>query len=322
MKFADFKSSLNKKVESIYLIEGEDAYFRSRAVSLIKNIVPDSLIDLNINYFLENYKAQDIIESCICMPFMSDYRVVIVYEYYPKASDYDKNLKKYFDDPNPQTILVFVNSKKSELSDKQLVLIDCNKEDQHVLNKWVNVMFKNEGVNVDNAAVNLLIEYCLHDMARINTEIKKLCAYAQGSTVDIMTVELLVKKDTDFQIYELTDAISKKDATLALNILESLLEKNDVSYINLVLMSLYSAYKRMFLIKTTNLSDLELSNLFKIKEYAVKMLRRQTVNFDKDYLEASVKLIAKTESDFKTGNMNVNLAIRFIVYNLTLRREA
>lgn len=318
MKFSELKNSLKENIENVYLVEGEDAYFRERALNMLLKVIPSDLLDFNINYFYENYKISEVCDSCLCLPFISQKRIVVVFDYYPKSSEYEKSaLAKYVLDPNISTILIIINSKKSELfSKKNITYIDCGKEELAVLFKWVPAMFKAENAEIDSDAVRLLIEYCLCDMSRINTEIKKLAAYCNGEKIDAGTVKQLVSVDTDFQVYELTDAIAKKNGTLALEILESLLEKNDISYISLVLMTLYSAYKRMYLIKSSNYKDIEIANIFKIKEYAVKMLRRQSLSFSAEYLQSSLKLIAKADENFKSGKMNINMAIKFVVFNL------
>lgn len=322
MKFSELKQSLKENIFNVYLIEGEDAYFRERALDMLLKIVPE-FIDLNTNYFYERYTAEDIFSACMSLPFMSEKRIVVVFDYYPKISELDKSaLAGYISNPNFSTILIFVNSKKSELVNKKnIVLIDCKKEEHGVLFKWVQTIFKTLNADIDEAAVKLLIEYCLLDMSRINTEIEKLAAFSVGGKIDSDMVKLMVSKDTDFQVYELTDAIAKRNGESALEILESLIEKNDASYISLILMTLYSAYKRMFFIKSSNYKDLELANFFKIKEYAVKMLRKQAANFSLEYLRNSVELIAKADENYKTGKMNVNLAVKFVVFSLILREQ-
>lgn len=318
MKFSELKSSIKENIYNIYLIEGEDGYFRERALNMLCQIVPKGLFDLNVNYFYESHKISEILNSCMCLPFISDKRIVVVFDYYPKAAECGEGIfADYLNNPSPQTVLIIINSQKSELINrKNIAYVNCNKEEMPVLNKWVPLMVKSEGGEIDNDAANLLIEYCLLDMSRINTEIKKLVSYCGGKKIDIDAVNLMVAKDADFQVYELTDAIAKKNGTLALKILESLLEKNDAGYISLILITLYSAYKRMFLIISSNYKDAEIAGYFKIKEYAVKMLRRQSLNFSANYLLTSLELIAKADEDFKSGKMNVNTAIRFVVFHL------
>jgi len=312
MKFSELKNSLKEKVNNAYLLEGDDSYFLERAKDMLCGIVND-FKDFNINLFYENYKIGDVVSAALNFPLMSKNRVVVMTEYYGKT-EY-KTFLSYIDNPNPGAVLVIVNSKPSDLKSlKNIVYVDCSKEDLITLAKWVPKLVANYSAVISAEAINLLIEYCLFDMARLDTDIKKLASFTKN--IDIETVNLMVHKDVDFQVYELTDAICKENNFLALNILESLLEKNDASYISLILVTIFNAFKRMYFIKQSNLSDAEISKLLKIKEYAVKIARRQAAKYSEKFLQNALQTISDFESGFKSGKINAETALKQIIFKL------
>jgi len=313
MKFADLKNSLKEKISRVYLLEGDDAYFLQRAQGLLCGLIDKNFQDFNLSVFYDNYKMDDVLKACMCFPYFSKRRVVVAFEYYGKT-EY-KSFLNYIENSNEDTVLVIINSKKSDLKVlEKIVFVDCNREDAATLKGWIPKIAASYKAVISSEAVDLLIEYCRSDMARINTEIKKLSDYKKD--IDAAAVSLMVYKDMDFQVYELNDAICKNDNFSALNILESLLEKNDNSYISLILVTIFNVYKRMYFIKLSELSDGEISGLLKIKEYAVKILKRQAAKYTVKFLQTALCVISEFESGFKSGKMSANIALRQIVFKL------
>ena len=110
MKFEQLKQSLKEKVEAIYLIEGEETFFRLRATEMIKDAC---LSEPSLNYtkiYGADVKASgtdSLIMSLNSVPFMSEKRVVEVVEWYPTAQDIkDKYLKEYFSAPVDTSVLI------------------------------------------------------------------------------------------------------------------------------------------------------------------------------------------------------------------------
>lgn len=313
MKFSGLKNSLKEKIGNVYLLEGDDAYFLQRAQNMLISLIDKDFKDFNLNIFYENYKITDVLKACLSLPYFSNRRVVVIFEYYSKW-EYNAFLS-YIENPSPETVLVIVNSKKSELKLlEKIIYVDCNREDAVTLKSWIPKIASNYNAQIGEEAVNLLIEYCRFDMARINTEIKKLSDFSK--VIDSSAVNLMVYKDVDFQVYELTDAIGKDNNFLALNILESLLEKNDNSYISLILVTIFNAFKRMYYIKLSSYNDVELSGCLKIKEYAVKILRKQAAKYTIKFLQDILEVISGFEAGFKSGKINANIALRQIIFNL------
>lgn len=294
-------------------MEGDDAYFLQRAQSMLCGLIEKDFRDFNLSIFYDNYKIDDVLKACLCLPYFSLRRVVVIFEYYGKAEN--KNFLNYINNPNTDTVLVIVNYKKSDLKRiEKIVFVDCNKEEPSTLKSWIPKIAANYNAQISGDAVNLLIEYCNLDMARINNEIKKLSDFS--AVIDAEAVRLMVYKDVDYQVFELTDAIYKNDNFSALNILESLLEKNDSSYISLILVTIFNAFKRMYYIKISAITDIEISALLNIKEYAVKVLRRQSAKYTIQFLQNALKSISIFESGFKSGKISAIIALRQIIFNL------
>ena len=89
MRIEELKGSLSENLFPIYLVEGEDAYFRELAIKTLQNKFLSNP-DLNLNTFEGSEVKADpsaMIEALLQYPFMSEKRVIIVREYLPSATD-------------------------------------------------------------------------------------------------------------------------------------------------------------------------------------------------------------------------------------------
>ena len=169
----------------------------------------------------------------------------------------------------------------------------------------------------ENPVAIKLCEYCRCDMSRISGEIEKLFSYCEGNKVTLQDVENLVAKDLEYQVYELSNELTLRNSGKAFGILNSLLEKNDVGFISMILVTLYNYFKRIYIIKDSSESDKVLSSYLGVKEFAVKMSRKQAAAISKENLKFIIALCQQIDTDFKSGKINAETAIHFLVLSIT-----
>lgn len=311
MKFKELKRSLAERVEPIYLVTGEDAFFLSHSVKLI---IGDRVANPALN--LSNFDGSEIkgnadklLAALVSYPFMSEKRAVVVKEYYPNAQDL-KALSGYFENPNETTMLIFCNSAPSEniAKQKNVTTVDCSKGDLLLLSGWISNKAKSAGLTVSNLAVNKIIDYCCYDMTRINGETEKLISYALGkSQITEADVDALCVKETDYKLYEVVDFIASRRYDRAY---ESFTEMIDSAGDGQKLfVSLYYHFRKLFYVSVSNESDKALSEYLGIKEFAVKKAREQARRFSPKRLKAVTDKLEKEDADFKQGKLEAQSAI-------------
>ena len=115
LNYTDFKNGLdNGKQFPIYLFEGEDAFFRERGLALLKNKFVQEP-SLNYAVFNGEVSENDLLSSLSAFPFMSECRMTVIREYYPKQNSISKGIKEYFSNPIDNSILVIVNQKSCDV---------------------------------------------------------------------------------------------------------------------------------------------------------------------------------------------------------------
>lgn len=311
MKFKELKRSLAERVEPIYLVTGEDAFFLSHSVKLI---IGDRVANPALN--LSNFDGSEIkgnadklLAALVSYPFMSEKRAVVVKEYYPNAQDL-KALSGYFENPNDTTMLIFCNSAPSEniAKQKNVTTVDCSKGDLLLLSGWISNKAKSAGLTVSNLAVNKIIDYCCYDMTRINGETEKLISYALGkSQITEADVDALCVKETDYKLYEVVDFIASRRYDRAYESFTEMLDSAGDG--QKLFVSLYYHFRKLFYVSVSNESDKALSEYLGIKEFAVKKAREQARRFSPKRLKAVTDKLEKEDADFKQGKLEAQSAI-------------
>lgn len=311
MKFRDLKKYLTEKSnDSAFLIEGEDSYFREKATDMLTAYAVSAYPEMN-TVVLSQPSPRDIADSMSVMPFLSEKRAVIIKEYYPSAFDAEEIKKSDFDG-NPQSVLIISNSQKSAPLNKlqsRLCKVDCAKEEPAVLKHWIKTIFKSYGKEIDSFIAEKLAVYCGQDMMKISNEIKKLSVLDKAEiTAD--DIEENVSKDADYQAYMLASAMAEKKGE-AYGIMKDFLSKGDAGSSMILLMSLYSSYKRMFYVKDSKTSKEKLSDILGIKPYAVTMSGKAAARFNKEELGTAMQMLADCDYYIKSGNMGADTAIYY-----------
>lgn len=310
MKFTELKESINGGAKPVYLLEGEDAYFRMKGEELIKKAF---LVNPELNYSafegetLKGSALNSLVSALKNYPFMAEKRVVKVTEFYPSEADYAAYLQPLFEDFPPTALLLIVNSapagkKGADLKRKKAVTyVDCGKAEPDSVARWAYVSFKRAGIACSAETAQNLAAYCLYDMARVSTEVQKLIDYKVSGELTAEEVDALVYKDADYRIYEMTGAVARKDFTRYCTVSGEL--KNKGADEMTILNGLLNYFKNLLSAISSNLGDAQFAKENDMKEYAVKKNREQAAAIGAKTLERLVNLLYGAVSDIKNGTL-------------------
>jgi DNA polymerase-3 subunit delta len=314
MKFVELKNDIAEGAKNIYLLEGDDAYFKTKAEEQIKSAFLQNP-ELNFAVFDgTTYKGANLTEitsAAQSFPFMSEKRIIKITDFNPTDSDYEKYIQPMFESLPQSTILIIVNnpSKKGvDLKRKKCVTyVDCNRTDEDTVTKWAYLTLKRAGVPSSVEACQAIAAYCLCDMGRVSVEVEKLIALKSEEGVTKKLVDELVYKDADYRIYEMTNAVARKNNAAFCEILYDLLSKGNDE--NLILSALLSYFKNLLIIISSDASDKELADMLKMKEYGVKKSREQAQAMGRGRLTQLVNGIYGLIADIKCGQLTTEGAL-------------
>ena len=313
MKFVQLAASLKEGLAPIYLVDGEEAYFRDHAVESIKKACALTQPALNETRVegetLKGDKLTSFVSSLNTLPFFDEKRFVRVYDFYPTEKEWETVLAPYAKDPCPTTVLVIVNGgfggKKQNLAALRrkggVVHVDCSRESEEMLARWLFGVLKKRGLLADGDALTQMVRYCNFDAARMHREAEKLVLLlGEGGRLTREVVEEYVAKDVEYKIYELTQAASRKNFSLFSQILHELMEKGYDEYA--ALSSLAAHYRTLYEITSLEGTDREVAATLSMQPYAVQKSREAAARLGTKRVKELYEALYTLSSGAKSGD--------------------
>ena len=318
MKYIELKNSLKSKIFNNYLLIGSDEFLLNKSVELIFNALKINITDLNFIKFIgENVNFNDVVKALNTMPVFDEKKLIVVYLNIKTTITELNVLNDYLKNYNPQSVLVVVLGESADvkLNQNLFEVVDCNRLGEEITNKFVLSELKHYNTNITPQALKKLNEYCVYDLTKIVKELSKLTSYvANKKLIEEKDVELLVNKTLEFQIYELTENLAKKNKEKVFEILDVLKNKKD-SYKTLLPL-IYNHFRRLFYVATSNLSKSELGAMLGVKDYAITVAFKQSKMFSKIKLKQIINIIAELDYELKTSAISNELGIEYLVLRI------
>lgn len=327
MKYIDFRKYTDENgAQPIYLFEGEEVYFREKGEALLKSRY---LQEATLDYAsfdggsLKGDKIKALVDAVNCFPFISEKRIVRVSEFYPTDKDFDFYLKDLFENPPMGSILLIVNGSKGKTGTAALAkkpnvtYVDCARSDEETIKKWIYATCKRAGVYADGVTCGKLASYCVYDMARVSQETEKLLGYCAATGAQRLTDELvdeLVYPDAEYKIYELANALARKNYSTYMRVIKDLSTRGFNE--SALLSSLASYFKGLYETSLCKGSDQEVAAALGIKEYSARKNREQAAKFGKETLLELYNATYGAISAIKCGEITPASALKMVTAKL------
>ena len=303
------KARLQKKIEPCYLIQGEDILLYDKALELIKKATNIQLEEFNLLSFDdETFNGDAVIDSCETLPMGSDKKIVLLKNITKLTESFKKKLKDYLKKPVETTCLIifdFYNKFDFIISEK----VSAKRLDDNSLSEIIASELKNYGKTITSDACQQLIESCCNYYSLIKNELDKLISCDEHE-ITVKVVDNMVCKETEFTVFELTDALSRRDSDKAISLL-NLMEK-DTKTFSLVL----NHFRRLFFVAISGLGDKELAELLNVKEYAIVKARTLAKNFTKLQLKNIYEMLNDVDFYIKNGQMQIENALYYLIFGI------
>lgn len=232
---SELKKHLNGgHFKNAYLCFGEEKMLVKRSTELIeKKISGGELNDFNYHVFDNDSDISEISVSADIIPFMSERNILRISDMdidKLKKDDFEALMKIVQGLPE-STVVIFsmptleVTSKTAKAQMKKLiayvdkngVCIELTHRTGLMLERDLCKWAKAGGCTMSELTAHKLIGYAGEDLNRLNAEMKKLTAYADGGEITPEMVELLVAKTAEASVYDLFGYIveGKTDRAIA-----------------------------------------------------------------------------------------------------------
>ena len=323
MKYVDFRKYTDENgAQPIYLFEGEELYFREKGEALLRSrFVQEPMLDFVAfdGSALKGEKLSALVSAVNSYPFISQKRFVKVTEFYPSEKDFKQYLQGFFDSPSPTAILFISNMNREKSGDwalakqKNVTYVDCGKSDEETIKKWIYLTMKKSGVVADGMTCDLIAAYCNYDMSRISMETEKLLLCAESKGLTRMTDELVrenVHPETEYKVYELTNAIARGNYAEYIRILQDLTVK--AADVIPTLSMIASYFKTLYEVRVMSGSSASIAAELSMKEFAVRKNKDQAAKFSAEALLGYYSSVYDAISAIKRGEVTPTAAVKAV----------
>ncbi len=319
MKYVELKNSLKTNICNNYLLFGADEFLLNKSVELIFNALHINVVDMNYQKFLgENLDYADVVKALETMPVFDEKKLVVVYLNIKTSTINLTQLSAYLKNPNPQSVLILVvgdNIADVKSIEAKFEKVDCNRLTEEVVNRFVLSELKKSNTNITASALKTLNEYCVYDLTKIVNEVTKLVSYVSDKKlIEEKDVKNLVNKTVEFQIYELTENLAKKNKNRVFEILDTLKAKKDVY--RTIMPLIYNHFRRLFYVAVSKEAKSELGIMLGVKDYAITVAYKQSKMFTKLQLKNILDCMEQLDYELKTSAISNELAIDYLVLKI------
>jgi DNA polymerase-3 subunit delta len=246
-----------KKYAPVYFLMGEEPYY----IDLLSDYFQDKILDeaqqafdLTVLYG-KDVDIATVINTAKRFPMMSPYHVMIVKEA-QHIRDIDK-LSFYLKQVLPSTILVIcykygkVDGRQKWVNQlkKVGVLFESKKLRDYEMAPWISKYAKSKGLMVEDKALMMLVDFLGTDLSKVANEIDKLVITQQNGNKKISPeiIEKNIGISKDYNVFELQDALIRKDVVRANRIINYFAENKKAAPIQMALSVLFGFFSNLMI---------------------------------------------------------------------------
>ena len=347
-----------------YVLLGNEPFLYQRArAGLLQRLVPADLRDFCL-HDLElggDTTIFDAIGLAQTPSLMAPFQVLFVrglktlYGRGAKKEDFAA-LDKYFRSPNPQALLLFVadhlqlpaDLRRLDREDKDRYdriretlgelcgVVELQAVAEPDAMQWVQQTVAERGVAIEADAARELVDALAGEMMTVAQELEKLILYvsepvrpdaaatARPKTITLLDVETMVLAAKQRSLYELTDAISRRDRAQSLLLLRGLLNASDGGEDSAIghLYMLARTFRQLLILNEKNVRDSRavwsvLWPGFRMPPFAADDLIAQSRRYrSRSDLAAALRLIARADQDIRSSPVDKSLVLERLVLDL------
>ncbi len=314
MKYDQILSEIKNKIyKPVYFLMGEEPYFIDKITDLlVSSVLEESEKPFNLNILYgKDSDVNTIDNTARRFPMGADYNLVIVKEA-QNIVDIDR-LNFYAQSPSPSTILIIAYKYKTLDKRKKLyktinkngVLFEAKKIYDNQVPKWIQKYLEDRQKSMEPSAGIMLTEYLGSDLAKISHELDKLLLTLPEG-VDRITpdhVETNIGISKEFNNFELTKALAKRNVVKANRIIMYFGQNQKVNNINMTISALFYFFSKVLgLHFMKNESNATIAKALQIPPFFVGDYQIATKNYSRTKVVEIISILR--EYDLKSKGYN------------------
>jgi DNA polymerase-3 subunit delta len=327
--------AIKDKVETgrfapVYVLCGEETFFIDDLANTIQqHVLTEAERDFNQHvFYARDTTPQDVVNVARKYPVFAERQLVMVKE----AQHFRKwdAFQQYLENPVPTTVLVICHMHKGidlrtgfgKLVKKKAEYYKADKIRDHKVPEWIGNYLGQYDKTIDRKSSALIVEHLGNDLAKIANELNKLVLNIPDvRKVSPAHIEDYIGISKDFNAFELSSAVARKDFARAMGIIRYFEQNPKAGPVVFVMTVLYNYFSKIFqLHHNRGLSDSDAAKLIRVystyfEDYKLGMAN-YTLNKTEDIISNIALYDARTKGVGNTGAVSPYELLKELLYRI------
>ncbi len=251
-------------------------------------------------YTIPENSINEAVEDLNTISLFDEKKLIVIFNI--EASEDTSSLESYLNNPS-DNILVLVTEKLDERKKITKILKQNTKQTDLTKIDFTNYIKQElKDYKIDNLTIIKLKEAVGNDFGILKQELEKLKLYKyQEKVITKEDIKKIVKTNYEYNIFDLTNAINKKDKNKIFEVYEKLIlnGEDEIKLIG-VLANHFRLLHQIKLLRIKK-SDDDIIKQLKIHPYRFKILKQESMNFTETELISNLKELSKIDVEIKSG---------------------
>ncbi len=235
-----------RRIPPLLFFYGEETFLLEQALARLRDaLLPTDVRDFNLSLFRGREAAADVVlDTARTFPVFHSHRLVLLREVQElPASTLDAFLP-YLASPSPETVLLLVadkiDSRRKFFQEfkKHGELVEFKRLYDNQIPAFVQERCRAEGRSFTEEALALFCRRTGNGLQEIAGELEKLTTYlGERTLIDVADVSAVVTASRTESVFDLTNALGRRDPSAALRLLARLLEEGTVPLVLLTMVA-------------------------------------------------------------------------------------
>ncbi|RXH51254.1 DNA polymerase III subunit delta [Kurthia gibsonii] len=279
------------KIDPVYVLSGTETYFIDETIRRMKQALEQTGEIETTIFDLEEVPVQHVMEEADTIPFFSEKKLIIAKNAsFLKATDNSKEkiahdlkaLELWLRHPADFSVTLFIapyekldERKKITKQMKELAhVVHAEAPKERDLAVWIQNEVSSRQKQIDEQAIQKLIELVGLDMLHLQMEVDKLCHYiGEEGTIQLEDVEELVAKTLEQDAFKLLNAYIAGDVSTAISIYHDLIrQKQEPIALVALLASQVRLMSNVYYLLSKGYHAQQIAKTLKVNPYRVKRI--------------------------------------------------
>jgi len=315
-----------KRIRSFYIMAGEEAYLAHSALQRIKEIVLGKESNEFSKHVFEGKDVlhNEILDSIRTVPLLGGKTLTIVKDADKLSKEACEAFITYIGAPIETATVVLIASKMDGRSrlmqvaskSSKAAVVECKPLYANQIPSWINVEVQRNGKRISKDAAHYLADMVGQDLGQIVQAIERIVLFVGNRPiVEVKDVEEAVAETTQRSIFELTDAIGRRNLTRALAILTNLLEHGTapVLILNMIARHFRILIRAREVERSGNAR--EVASYLGVNPFFAKDYIEQCRNFSPSELRKKFGIFARSDREIKSSRMPKERILERLIFD-------